>query len=341
MRGLASLISTLGLVLAACADGDGAAATEDAGDRSIDGPSGGPGADGRTSLDAAPGSPDGFPAPLLDECVTEATPGDHVFTCSGMGFDVSLPAACLAAPCGLILDVHGASMSGRIEDHNTQLRALGAEHGYVVVQPNAERGPPTSSFTPDTDDAKVLDFLDRVERAFHTDAARVHMTGFSQGGFMTWRFLCAHAERFGSVAPLAACTPGLFAGCAFTGAELPAARVPILYGHGLQDEIVDYDGCAESQRAAVIAAWGLASTEIVSSDDRHTWTRYRGPDGAILETIVHDYEASSFILSGHCLPGGMDAGDEPGQLFSYACEGPNAFRWGEVVMQFFLAHPRP
>jgi hypothetical protein len=41
------------------------------------------------------------------------------------------------------------------------------------------------------------------------------------------------------------------------------------------------------------------------------------------------------------VPGSLDASGEPGQLFSYACEGPNAFAWGDSVMSFFLAHPRP
>ena len=30
--------------------------------------------------------------------------------------------------------------------------------------------------------------------AFDVDRDRVHFTGFSQGGFMTWKFICDHAD---------------------------------------------------------------------------------------------------------------------------------------------------
>jgi len=32
--------------------------------------------------------------------------------------------------------------------------------------------------------------------------------------------------------------------------------------------------------------------------------------------------------------------DATGQLYSFACDSPNAFAWGEVVVDFFVAHPR-
>lgn len=110
--------------------------------------------------------------------------------------------------------------------------------------------------------------------------------------------------------------------------------------HGTSDVLVAY-GCAEKQRDAVRAAWGLAAEEVVSADDGHVRMRYTGPSGGVLEMATHDYAASSVFLLGHCYPGSDDnQGGEPGQLFGFACEGENAFHWGEEVMAFFLAHPR-
>ena len=94
-------------------------------------------------------------------------------------------------------------MSGIVEDNNTNLRRLGEQYGYIVVQPNAAPAPPVSSWTPATDDPKVFAFIELAVSTLHADTKRVHMTGFSEGGYMTYRFLCDHADYFASVAPAA------------------------------------------------------------------------------------------------------------------------------------------
>src|SRR4051812_33085985 len=78
-------------------------------------------------------------APVATGCITDVSPGDHVYTCSGLRVDVRIPAACEAPGCGLILELHGDTGSGLLMDGHTQLRALGEQHGYVVAAPS---GPP-------------------------------------------------------------------------------------------------------------------------------------------------------------------------------------------------------
>jgi hypothetical protein len=38
-------------------------------------------------------------------------------------------------------------MTGKMEEANTGLAALGLKHGYLVVQPNAPGNPPLSSWS--------------------------------------------------------------------------------------------------------------------------------------------------------------------------------------------------
>ena len=46
------------------------------------------------------------------------------------------PAGCSAqAPCGLILDVHGGTMSGTEEVKNSKMDELGPAAGYIVIAP--------------------------------------------------------------------------------------------------------------------------------------------------------------------------------------------------------------
>ena len=292
-------------------------------------------------------------AVVTDACFPDQSAGHKVFSCHGLRFDVEVPAACVAGGCGVILDVHGLTMSAAMEDANTGLRARGAAAGFVVIQPSANPAPPQSSWST-SDDALIYDFLTRAIAVYAIDADRVHMTGFSQGGFMTWRMLCAHADRFASVAPGAAasnCPAGGFGAavqaCRFAGAEVPARRMPILYMHGRAEQNYVPWACAQPQVDAIVAAWGLTSAGVVASSPTYTRTRWTGAGGALVELVAHDYASNAQVpfvpssrLQGHCFPGSTDPGTQPGQLFSFKCEQPASFVWGAEVVAFFVAHPR-
>jgi len=286
--------------------------------------------------------------PIPDDCIVAIDAGEQQFTCSDLVFDVSVPEACLASACGLILDVHGLTMSAAQQDKNTDMRELGREHGYVVVQPNAPRVDSIPSWTPESDDPRVHDFLQRAIEVYGIDPDRVHMTGFSQGGLMTWRFVCRHADLLASAAPAAAggsqmgeaCEEMETPGCAFEGADRPSREMDILFMHGTTDALVDVQ-CAWAQRDAVVEAWSMDGPQDVAGDELHVWSRYQSSQGSVFEFVQHDYAAASPLLDGHCFPGSDDHEvTEEGQILSYGCEEDCAFAWGEEVMAFFRDHPR-
>jgi predicted esterase len=285
-----------------------------------------------------------------DPCFPTAAPGHHVLPCEGIDYDVEVPASCAPAGCGVIVDVHGLTMSADMLDANDGLRARGGAAGFVVIQPNANPDPPSSSWST-ADDPKILDFLQRAIAFYGLDPDRVHFTGFSQGGFMTWRFLCNHADVFASVAPAAAasdCVAGMEA-CTFTGTELPSREIPVLYMHGRAEQNYVPWTCAQPQVDALVEAWGLTSAGVVASGPAFTRERFTDATGTVVEFLAHDYYSDQQIplldltrLQGHCFPGSMDPGGMPGQLFSFKCENPQPmdFTWGEEVVDFFVAHPR-
>jgi hypothetical protein len=96
--------------------------------------------------DAAPDTQS--PAPV--GCISSVTAGHHAFDCDGVHYDVEVSPACASGGCGLILDVHGLTMNGPQEDASSQLSALGAARGYVVVQPTAPASSLGPSWTPAT-----------------------------------------------------------------------------------------------------------------------------------------------------------------------------------------------
>lgn len=314
------MLACAGLVLTACGD--------DAEPRGDAAASAGEGRDGGGAA---------FSAPEPSGCIDDASAGAHHYDCDGLVYDARVPAQCLKQACGLIFDVHGFSMSGAMQEANTDLADLGEKYGYVVFQPNAAGTPPLASWMPATDDDKVFAVLQLAIEVWHIDPDRVHFTGFSQGGAMTWRMLCKHADVFASVAP------GAEAAC-FDGTQEPSREVPILYLQGTADALVSYTGSAVPQRDAVVSSWKMGAGEKVAGDADYERTRYTSPNGTVFEFLQHDYKAKDpcliVSLGGHCFPGSEDPGNAAGQACSFACVPPNAFHWGQEVMKFFREHTR-
>jgi hypothetical protein len=285
-------------------------------------------------------------------CLTDVTAGHHKFAaCDTIDYDVEIPPACASGGCGIIFDIHGLTMNADAEDRSTNLRALGQMHGYVIVQPTAPNSVIGPHWTPLTDDVKLWAFLADARIALVIDPKKIHFTGFSQGGAMTWRLLCAHADVFASVAPVAsadgtmAVTPPYVLDCPFTSTNAPSQPVPVLQMHGTQDGLVPF-AKATDQRDTALTYWNITGPpDTVGSDMHYSWTRYTGTGGMVYEFIQHDYVVPTplvpITLGGHCLPGGNDLTPSISTPMVFSCSPPNAFVWGEVAMQFFIAHPKP
>lgn len=291
-------------------------------------------ADGAARDAASPTTGDlgGGAMPAPTGCVTDVSAGHHLLPCAGgIRYDVEIPAACALGGCGLILDMHGLTMNATQEDAGTGMRARGHEYGYVVVQPNAPGVP--SSWDQVVHAPLVFAFVRDVAKALVTDPRRAHVTGFSQGGGMTWRMICAHADFFASAAPLS----GL-PGCSFSPSEAPSREVPIMQVHGHKDALLNFNLFAIPQRDAALEYWKDGPAVVVQMDGGHKVTRYTSPSGTPFELWEHDYAAGSVVLGGHCFPGGIDIGPSP---FEFGCADEGTFVVGERVMQFFLDHPMP
>jgi len=286
-------------------------------------------------------------------CVTQVTPGHHAFSCDGVTYDVEVSSACALGGCGVVFDVHGRTMNAASQDKSTKLRTIAPPLGYVVVQPTAPSGLLGPSWTPNTDDAKVWAFLQDLKRALLIDPKKVHFTGFSQGGAMTYRLLCAHADELASVAPIAAADGQSLSGqptasldCPFDETRSPSQPIPVLQMHGVNDGLVAI-AKGRAQRAAAVSAWSLGAPTTVSSDAHFTHSRYTSPSGSVYEYLEHDWVVTQpyvpVPLGGHCIPGGDDLRQNAttGQTMFFSCAPPNSLAWGPLVMQFFVAHPRP
>jgi poly(3-hydroxybutyrate) depolymerase len=273
------------------------------------------------------GSP--YPAPEPDDCIQSVEPGHQTLTCEGLSFELGVPPVCLEQACGLIFDVHGFGMNAVLEQDHTKLRDRGNAEGYIVVQPSAPGALLQASWS-ESHDTSILAIMQRVQRVWHVDAKRIHFGGYSQGAFMTWRFVCAHADIIASAAPIAGGQ-----GCSGTGPQTPAREVPVFYTHGRTDGLVPF-ATATAQRDGWTANLAFAQTEVISEAADHKWTRYQNANGTVFEFAEHAWECAFSLgtrpLAGHCFPGS--------ELF-LGCGATNAFNYGQAVIEFYKNHPMP
>ena len=290
---------------------------------------------------AAPDAPAAPLGPVPAGCITEVSTGDHVYTCGGLAVDVRIPAACQSAGCGLILELHGDTGNGLLMDGHTKLRDLGAQHGYIVAAPT---GPPYPGLAGSTwsaaNDATLVDITQQLAAVFRVDPAKVHVTGFSRGAFVTWRLLCDHADLFASAAPGGGGNgTGFNEMTCFTPGRAPSRPIPILLLMGRTDVSVGYASLRQIRDAA-IASYGATGPQVITMDGSYTHARWTGT--SVIETFDHAYETVSdgpfASARGHCIPGSTS--DPYAPMYAIPCRLPNSFVWGEAVMSFFLAHPR-
>lgn len=262
-------------------------------------------------------------APAPAGCITATGATDKVVVADcggGVTYNVSVPARCLDFACGLIVDVHGWTMSGDIQERNTGIAAIGRDEGYIVVQPNAPGSPPSwnSGHYP-----HVAAFVELAISVWRVDARRVHITGFSQGGAMTTWMRCNRSDLFASAAPTAMSGSG----CA-NGVNLPT-----LYIQGTDDVFVS-QAAIDNTIASYVTTYGYDTPITLADEAGYTHTAYANssnPD-AHFQSFIHNYSSNG--VRGHCIMGSVTPTDP------YGCDQPTPKGHGRLVVDFFKYHPR-
>ena len=143
--------------------------------------------------------------------------------------------------------LHGFTASALVQDVYFGVSPLADELGVIVVLPDGTENSQGAQFWNATewccdfertgvDDAGYLmGLLDEVEAAVPVDTSRVVFIGHSNGGFMSYRLACDHADRVTGIVSLA--------GLEFLDAARcdPSDPVSVLQIHGTNDETVAFD----------------------------------------------------------------------------------------------------
>ncbi len=170
------------------------------------------------------------------------------------------------APVPLVLNFHGYFNSAQQQLAYGDFRTIADREGFLVVHPQGlgdQRGINHfnvgwgNSTVDDLGFAKAL--LDKIESEYTINPKRIYSTGFSNGGFMSYRLACELSARIAAVASVSgSITKGQLGTCN------PVHPTPILQIHGTADTVVSYDGSQLFEPVDALLAYWVAYNKTAS-----------------------------------------------------------------------------
>ena len=256
-----------------------------------------------------------------------------------------------AKPAPLLIVLHGYGSSGREHEAYFHLDAAAEQRGYLIAYPDGTTDTTGSRFWSATDAccdfdrtgvndvAYLAEVITAIQASLAVDPKRIDLVGHSNGGFMSYRMACAHADFVTAMVSLAGATFGNPADCA------PSAPVAVLETHGTADDVIAFGGGTIQG----IGSGRLMSAYPGAEGTASIWARYDGCGAApsdVSERVDVDADLSDAGSPAEatvkrwtgCAPGGavelwtMPNGSH-GPTISAAFPG--------AVLDFLEAHPRP
>jgi len=246
-----------------------------------------------------------------------------------------------ATPAPLVILLHGYGATGAVQNSYFGLEPVALENGFVYAYPDGTPDTSGKQFWNATDaccdflntgvdDSKYLiDLVDEIETRVNIDPKRVYFVGHSNGGFMSYRMACDHADRVAAIVSLAGET---FADDADCKATTP---VSVLQIQGTADETVPYDG----------GDLGPGFTAPGAAQSVADWAARNGCDAALIDTgetldLDSGLAGEETTLAKH---EGCTAGFDA-ELATIA-DGTHipalTPAFSETLIAFLLAHPKP
>ncbi len=151
-------------------------------------------------------------------------------------------------PVPLVMMLHGYSSSGAEAESYLELTPLADSDGFLYLHPDGSTDFLGNRFwnatdaccdfgnTQIDDSGYLLALIDEVKAQLSVDGERVFVLGHSNGGFMSYRMACDHADAIAAIASLAGATFLEAADCT------PSTPVRTLQIHGTEDDTIDFGG---------------------------------------------------------------------------------------------------
>ena len=256
-------------------------------------------------------------------------------------YDVFVPSTYDAkSPIPLVILLHGYSFFGAGQEAYLKLQPLAESRGFLYVHPDGTAGPNKAEFwnasdaccnffESSVDDSGYLNaVVEQIQAKYNVDPKRIFFVGHSNGGFMSHRMACDHADKVAAIVSLAGAMPTDLTACR------PAQPVSVLQIHGDNDQTIKYSGGSlvghsYPSAATTVADWAKLNGCSVISEP--------GVAPFDLERSILGPESTSLSF-GNCRPGGA------AELWTIA-GGSHlpaiSDTFSSSVIDFLFAHPKP
>lgn len=142
----------------------------------------------------------------------------------------------------LFVNMHGFTSNGNQQMSYSAFNDLSDEKGCIVVYPDGinKRWNSGETFGIETnvDDAGfIARLIDRMILVYNADPNRIYSTGYSAGGFMSYKMACERTNRVAAIAPVVgSVNNSTYAVCS------PLRPIPIIAFNGTEDALTAYNG---------------------------------------------------------------------------------------------------
>ena len=148
----------------------------------------------------------------------------------------------------LLIVLHGYTGTGESMKKYVGIQSLANARGLLTVYPDGTKDGTGAGFwnatvaccnfgEVDVDDSAYLaSIIDTVSANYRVDPKRVYFLGHSNGGFMSYRMACEHADKIAAIVSIAGAANGQAGVCK------PSEAVSVLQIHGTADTTIAYAG---------------------------------------------------------------------------------------------------
>jgi polyhydroxybutyrate depolymerase len=230
-------------------------------------------------------------------------------------------------PTPLVINIHGRTVDADSQMLTSHAIAKSDAAGFIVLHPEAW-GSPTSwnagdgccdpAYSSHIDDSGFISkLIDEAKAKLCIDENRVYVMGLSNGGYLSHRLACEHADQIAAIGPVA--------GVLQLQSCSPSRPMPVWIAHGTADPLVAYDWGAQSA-----AAWrtknGCTTQSTTYTHGDTSCVTYGGCTGNadVVMCTVQD--------GGHQWPGG--------EALPFLGKKSDDIIATDAIWEFFVSHPR-
>ncbi|MGR3500823.1 alpha/beta hydrolase family esterase [Pseudaestuariivita sp.] len=193
-------------------------------------------------------------------------------------------------PLPVLLHFHGWQRQGTLIVNHARIAGHTRRRGVLLIAPNGP-GRSWDWWNRETDNiAFARAVLDDVAARYPVDQDRIYVSGYSWGGAMAWRFVCADGA---DVAALLA-----ISGTLDQDKECDTHPREVRHVHGLSDTVMAYPGRGSGDLAYPVSLW----RELMGCDEGSQPKPWQAVSWLSFERTSWDCDRGRVVLDRH--PGG-------------------------------------